>query len=102
MGSESHATRLRQKERADTALSARKAALEARGLDEKSIAKDGVLRHLEAECRKAKKRLAAIEAQQKLNAEITQRKAAGGKKAASKGGKKGKGDKKAKGGKKKG
>jgi hypothetical protein len=59
MGSKDVEVRERQLERAEARLKVRRALLEARGLDAAAQAKDTVLRQLEAEVRKARKRVEA-------------------------------------------
>jgi len=105
MGSEDVKARERQLNRAEAQLKARKALLEGRGLEAAAQAKDPTLRRLQADLRKAKKRIAAPHAAQahveKVAAKIakggkkkpTGKKGKGGKQAAAGGGKGGKGGK---------
>ena len=93
MGSESHATRINQLEATQKQLDARLEALNARGLEEKAIERDSIVRHLRSDLLKCKKRVAAAVARGKLDAEIAER-TAKKKAAAAKGGDKKKGKKK--------
>lgn len=56
-------------------LSARMAALEANGTDKKIIEKDAVIKKLQAEIRQTTRRLAAVAAQEKLQAQKKENKA---------------------------
>ena len=104
MGSKSRDVRLRQKELAEKALDARLAVLAEREVEGKTVDRDSVVRRLRADVAKSKKRIAAIDAQEKLNKKLAERKEAkknprkdktSGKKKAQKAGE-GKGKKKAK------
>jgi len=70
MGSEDRAVKEKQLEKIVAQFEARKAALSSRGLDEKGMKKDPVLRNLEARVKKARGRIAAIEAAAKHVAEM--------------------------------
>ncbi len=61
MGSIDRDVRDRQLKKADANFQARKAKLEATGVDAKALSKDPVLRSLAADLRKAKARIAAME-----------------------------------------
>ena len=69
MGSIDRAIRETQLKKAEEKLAARKAKAVAAGMDEKAQSRDPMLRNLEAELRKAKARIAAIDAAAKHVAE---------------------------------
>lgn len=62
----------RQKAAAQERLNARLSLLKGRGLDDKPIQRDTILRQLRAQVAKANARLASIAAQEKLNQERIQ------------------------------
>lgn len=75
MSSKIRETRMRQKAEADSAVEARVAKLKAADCDDQKMARDPVLRQLEAKVRKAKLRLKAIDASDALNEALAQKKA---------------------------
>jgi hypothetical protein len=107
MGSTDVQVREQQLRKAEARLAARKALLEGRGLDAAALVKDTVLRKLEADLRKAQKRVEAPKAAQAHVEKVAAKIAKAGKKKPAgkkpKGGKQaqpagGKGGKQAKGG----
>ena len=98
MASEDRAVRESQNEKAKAAYEARLAVLKERGLDEKAVAKDTVLRNLRAKAKKARGRLVAMDAHVAHVAEM----AAKDTKLAKETGKKKKGQPQPQGGKAKG
>ncbi len=69
MGSEDRVVKEKQLEKAVATFEARKTALAERGLDEKAVKKDPVLRSLGAKVKKARGRIASIETAAKHVAE---------------------------------
>ena len=82
-----------QKREAERRLAARKAQLESKGIDERALRRDPMIRRARAEIRQASRRLARIGALDKQNADLAAAKAAPKpeKGAAKKGGDKSKG-----------
>ena len=76
MSSKSRESRTRQKAAAENAVEARVAKLKASNYDDQKMAKDPVLRKLEAKVRKAIVRIKAIDASDALNEALAQKKAA--------------------------
>lgn len=76
MSSESKATRLRQKAEWEVKLERRTALLSGKGIDEKKIARDILIKALKSKIRESQVRLDAIAANEKRTEELAAAKAA--------------------------
>lgn len=76
MSSESKATRLRQKAEWEVKLERRVALLSGKGIDEKKIARDVLVKELKSKIRESQVRLKAIAANEKRTEELAAAKAA--------------------------
>jgi hypothetical protein len=76
MGSNDRDVQLAQRDRTNAELAARIAKLTAKGIDEKAMNKDSIVRHLRADLRALNGRLATIDALAEKKKKLAERKAA--------------------------